>query len=547
MEAGAALVNTIINAGVDTAFTVPGESFLAVLEALRSNRNRIRLVSVRQEGGGSLAAHGYAQVKRKPAAVFVSRGPGAANASIGLHAAHQDSIPMVMFLGQVRSHMKGRESFQEIDPKTSFSSMSKTVLEPNSPQEMIKMTRQAIEISQSGRPGPVVVVMPRDFGEAEVDENIETKPYEREQVLSDQKPLNELIDGLNNSVKPLLLAGELARGENVRDLLVKLSDKLEAPVISAYRCQDAVENHHPCYAGHLEINPVNYQDKLFRESDFIVVLGSRLDGITSREETLVKEDDKWAHIHPDNIVLQRFNADISVQSDVVPLLTDIMDRIEQKDNKDNVWRSEAHDDYLNFSTAGTYPVNGSVDLSYVAKTARELLPSKSIVLTDGGSYARWIHRFFKFDAPLTQGGTASGAMGGGVPGAIGAYLASNDDRIIVAFVGDGGFMMSGQELSTAVREQIPIKIIVCDNNVHGSILKGQADKYGSENAFGTIMESPDFAQIGRAYGANAWTVKTTEEWRPAFEEALSHDGPALIHLIFDARDIAPYGNEKDAV
>ena len=547
MEAGAALVNTIINAEIDTAFTVPGESFLAVLEALRSNQNRIRLVSVRQEGGGSLAAHGYAQVKRKPAAVFVSRGPGATNASIGLHAAHQDSIPMVMFLGQVRSHMKGRESFQEIDPKTSFSSMSKTVLEPNSPQEMIKMTRQAIEISQSGRPGPVVVVMPRDFGEAEVDENIETKPYEREQVLSDQKPLNELIDGLNKSVKPILLVGELARGENVRDLLVKLSDKLEAPVISAYRCQDAVENHHPCYAGHLEINPVNYQDKLFRESDFIVVLGSRLDGITSREETLVKEDDKWAHIHPDNIVLQRFNADISVQSDVVPLLTDIMDRIEQKDNKDNVWRSEAHDDYLNFSTAGTYPVNGSVDLSYVAKTTRELLPSKSIVLTDGGSYARWIHRFFKFDAPLTQGGTASGAMGGGVPGAIGAYLASNDDRIIVAFVGDGGFMMSGQELSTAVREQIPIKIIVCDNNVHGSILKGQADKYGSENAFGTIMESPDFAQIGRAYGAKAWTVKTTEEWQPAFEEALSHDGPALIHLIFDAKDIAPYGNEKDAV
>ena len=222
MEAGSALVNTIINAGVDTAFTVPGESFLAVLEALRSNQNRIRLVSVRQEGGGSLAAHGYAQVKRKPAAVFVSRGPGATNASIGLHAAHQDSIPMVMFLGQVRSHMKGRESFQEIDPKTSFSSMSKTVLEPNSPEEMIKMTRQAIEISQSGRPGPVVVVMPRDFGEAEVDENIESKPYEREQVLSDQKPLNELIDGLNNSVKPILLAGELARGENVRDLLVKL-------------------------------------------------------------------------------------------------------------------------------------------------------------------------------------------------------------------------------------------------------------------------------------------------------------------------------------
>jgi acetolactate synthase I/II/III large subunit len=547
MEAGAALVNTIINAGIDTAFTVPGESFLAVLEALRLNQNRIRLVSVRQEGGGSFAAHGYAQVKRKPAAVFVSRGPGAANASIGLHAAHQDSIPMVMFLGQVRSHMKGRESFQEIDPTTSFGSMSKAVLEPNSPQEMVKMARQAVEISQSGRPGPVVVVMPRDFGEVTVDENIETKPYERKQVLSNQNSLNKLINGLNKSEKPILLAGELARGSNIRDLLVKLSDKLGAPIISAYRCQDVVENQHPSYAGHLEINPVNYQDNLFRDSDFIVVLGSRLDGITSREETLIKNDDKWAHIHPDSIVLQRFNSDISIQSDVAPLLTEILGRIEQKDNERGIWRSTAHDNYLKFSTAGTYPVNGSVDLSYVAQTTRELLSPNSIVLTDGGSYARWIHRFFRFDAPLTQGGTASGAMGGGVPGAIGAYLAGNDDRMIVAFTGDGGFMMSGQELSTAVREQIPIKIIVCDNNVHGSILKGQADKYGLENAFGTIMGSPDFAQIARAYGAKAWTVKTTEDWRPSFKEALSHDGPALIHLIFNARDIAPYGNEKDAV
>ena len=209
-----------------------------------------------------------------------------------------------MFLGQVRSHMKGRESFQEIDPKTSFGSMSKAVLEPNSAQEMVTMARQAIEISQSGRPGPVVVVMPRDFGETKVDKDIETRPYERKQVLSDQKSLNELIDELNKSVKPILLAGELARGENVRDLLVKLSDKLGAPVMSAYRCQDVVENHHPCYAGPLEIIPVEYQDKLFKESDFIAVLGSRLDGITSREETLIKDDDKWAHIHPDRIVLQ---------------------------------------------------------------------------------------------------------------------------------------------------------------------------------------------------------------------------------------------------
>ena len=547
MEAGAALVNTIINAGIDTAFTVPGESFLAVLECLRSNQNRIRLVSVRQEGGGSLAAHGYAQVNRKPAAVFVSRGPGATNASIGIHAAHQDSIPMVMFLGQVRSHMRGRESFQEIDPKTTFDSMTKAVLEPTTPEEMVKMARQAVELSQSGRPGPVVVVMPRDFGEAVIEGDIESQPFVREPILTNSENLEQFTLALSNSARPLILAGELARGETARNLLIDLSNKIGAPVLSAYRCQDIIDNNHIAYAGHLEINPVDYQNQLFENSDFIIVLGSRLDGITSREETLIPAEKKWAHIHPDSEILERFSASIQLQSDASVLLFEILKHLKTRSDDNFLWRSKAHDNYIKFSTPGAYPVEGLVDLSVVASTARELLPSDAIVLTDGGSYARWVHRFFRYDASLTQGGTASGAMGAGVPGAIGAALASNDDRIIVAFAGDGGFMMNGQELSTAVREQIPIKIIVCDNNVHGSILKGQIDKYGSKNAFGTVMESPDFAQIGRAYGAKSWTVKTTEEWQPAFKGALSHKGPALIHLVFDARDIAPYGNEKDAV
>ena len=169
------------------------------------------------------------------------------------------------------------------------------------------------------------------------------------------------------------------------------------------------------------------------------------------------------------------------------------------------------------------------------------------MLTDGGSYARWIHRFYRFKDPLTQGGTASGAMGAGVPGAIGAARATSDGRPIVAFAGDGGFMMTGQELSTAVREKIPIKVVVCDNDVHGSIIKGQWDKYGTDRAFGTVMQSPDFMQIAKGYGAAAWCVDSTELWASTFTKALAHDGPALIHIKLDSRDIAPYGNEKDAV
>ncbi|MDE0808707.1 MAG: thiamine pyrophosphate-binding protein [Alphaproteobacteria bacterium] len=547
MEAGAALVGALIDAGVDTAFTVPGESFLAVLEALRLNRNRVRLVSVRQEGGGTLAANAYGAIRGAPAAVFVSRGPGATNASIGLHTAHQDSVPMVLFIGQVRSRMRGREAFQEIDPHSAFASMSKAVLEPKDAAEMAKMARMAVEISVSGRPGPVVVVMPRDFGEVDVAPAPEEGIVQRMDVTAEAAALEDLAQALNAAERPLILAGELARQPAARDALRGFVEASGAPMICGYRCQDVLNNTHAGYAGHLEINPVVYQDKLVQESDFICVVGSRLDGITSREEGMIAADRDWAHIHPDPAVLARFGASHRVLADIAPTLAVVTDALDRPSTSRLAWRDAAHDAFIAFSKVGSYPVHGEVDVSVVAAQAREMLPDNAVVVTDAGSSARWIHRFFHYRDALTQGGTACGAMGAGVPGAIGAALATNDGRPIVVFAGDGSFLMSGQELSTAARERLPIKVVVCDNNVHGSILKGQHDKYGQDHAFGTIMDSPDFSKLAEGYGAAAWSVKATAEWRPAFAAALAHDGPALIHLHMDPRDIAPYGGEKDAV
>ncbi len=547
MEAGAALIEALIDSGVDTAFTVPGESFLTALEALRLNRNRLRLISVRQEGGGSLAAHGYAQIKGFPAAVFVSRGPGATNASIGLHAAHQDSIPMVMFIGQVRSYMKGREAFQEIDPHSAFKSMTKAVLEPSSPDQLPEMTRQAIDISINGRPGPVVVVMPRDYGETDVCSPELKGPVTRNIIKAEPEQIKILCKALNTTNRLLVIAGELARSSRAKEALGRFMNQVQAPLLCAYRCQDVIDNFHPSYAGHLEINPVSYQTKLLQEAEFILVIGSRLDGITSREESLITKDKNWAHIYPDQNILDRFHSNISIYSDVELSLANILPKLKNVSVDRIVWRDKAHGQYLHLSEPGSYKAKGNIDLSIVAAQARKILPDNAVVVTDGGSYARWIHRFFRFRDTLTQGGTASGAMGGGVPGSIGAFLATNDGRPIVAFAGDGGFMMTGQELSTAVRENIPIKIIVCDNQIHGSIFKGQVDKYGEENVFGTIMGSPDFAQLARGYGATAWTVTDTLQWEATFKSALKNPGPSLIHLKVDTRDIAPYGAEKDAV
>ncbi|GHD42101.1 thiamine pyrophosphate protein [Thalassobaculum fulvum] len=546
MEAGAALVEALVDAGVDTAFTVPGESFLPVVEALRHQRNRIRLVSVRHEAGGAFAAHGYGVLTGRPAAVFVSRGPGATNASIGLHAAQQDSVPLVLFIGQIRSYARGREAFQEIDATAAFGSMTKAVLEPSSPADLPALARRAVEIAVEGRPGPVVVTMPRDFGDGEVPVPAELGPVVRPAVVADAASLDALVAALGEAKRPVIVAGELARRPEAREPLAAFAAALGAPVLAAYRCQDVIDNELPAYAGHLEINPVPYQAEAVAASDLLVVLGSRLDGITSREEAMVKGK-RLAHVHPDAVVLARFGAAVPVQADVAPTLEAITARLPAAPADRLAWRDGLHAHYLAFSTPGNVNIHGEMDLSKIAAAIRETLPDDAVLVTDGGSFARWFHRYLRFTRPQTQGGSPSGAMGCGVPGAIGAALATNDGRPVVAFVGDGGFMMNGQELSTAVREGVPIKVVLCDNEVHGSILKGQLDRYGDESSFATRMGSPDFELIARGYGAAAWTVRSMDEWRPAFAAALAHEGPALIRLMFDARDIAPYGNEKDAV
>jgi len=546
MEAGAALVEALVDAGVDTAFTVPGESFLPVLEALRHRRNRIRLVSVRHEAGGTFAAHGYGALTGKPAAVFVSRGPGSTNASIGLHAAQQDSVPLVLFVGQIRSYARGREAFQEIDATAAFGTMTKAVLEPATAAELPALARRAVEIAVEGRPGPVVVTMPRDFGDVDVPAPAEQGPVQRPAVVADAAAVDAFVAALADARRPLIIAGELARNAEARAPLAAFAAAIGAPVLAAYRCQDVIDNADVSYAGHLEINPVPYQAEAVAEADLLVVLGSRLDGITSREEAMLKGK-RLAHVHPDPVVLARFAAAVPVLADVAPTLAAVAGRLAPPPADRLAWRDALHARYLAFSTPGSVNVHGETDLSLIAADIRAALPDNAVLITDGGSFARWFHRYLRFSLPQTQGGSPCGAMGCGVPGGIGAALATNDGRPVVVFVGDGGFMMNGQELSIAVREGIPVKVVLCDNEVHGSILKGQLDRYGDESSYATRLGSPDFAKIAEGYGARAWTVRRTAEWKPAFAAALAHEGPALIRLLFDARDIAPYGNEKDAV
>jgi acetolactate synthase-1/2/3 large subunit len=545
MKAGDLLVQTLIAHGIDTTFTVPGESFLTVLEALRRMRNQIRLISVRQEGGGGFMAEAFGKLTGRPAALFVSRGPGATNASIAVHTARQDSTPMLLFIGQVRRQSKGREAFQEIDHHAMFGTVAKAVLEPETPEQVGEVTARAIALSQSGRPGPVVVVLPRDVTEADITDVAVAAPEVAVNKKIDTSTAQRVADLINGAQRPLAIVGEQAAHEAAADLIADFAQRSGVPVMAAYRRQDTIDNLHPGYAGHLEINRVPYQREALDSADLIVALGSRLDGITG-EEGAVVSGRLLVMLHPDPAIVERHDCEAALIAGVKDGLDALLPLLDPADESRRQRQNDLHAAYLQLSEPGGVQIRGNVDLAAVTAAIQAAVPDDAVIVTDGGSFARWIHRYYRFRAPRTQAGPMSGAMGYAVPGAIGARLA-RPGVPVVALVGDGGFMMSGQELATGVEEKLPLVIVVCDNAAHGSILQGQLGAYGAGHEYATHMQGPDFAALARAYGAPAWRVERTEEFPAIFAQALAVEGPALIHLITDRRDIVPYGAGKEAV
>ncbi len=543
---GDALVETLCAHGVDTAFTVSGESFLYVLDAMRRRPDRIRLLATRHEGGAAFAAEAYGKIARRPAAVLVSRGPGASNAAIGVHTARQDCTPMLLFIGQVRTRSRGREAFQEIDHHRMFGSLAKAVLEPRDAGAIADVTAEAVGLSMAGRPGPVVVALPRDLTEMELDRFSVPERRPSSGHLSDPSATASAAEAVGKANRPLIVAGELVSQQASSAALAAFAEACGAPVMAAYRRQDVMDNRHPAYAGHLEINRMPFQRDAFAEADLIVAVGSRLDGITAEDGALVRPDQVSIQIYPDAAVLERSGCAMPVFSDVAPALADLTAAASPPPPERMAWRDALHGAFLDFSLPEAVAASGAVDLAKAVAGLQTVQPVDTVIVTDGGSFARWVHRFYRFTAPHSQAGPMSGAMGYAVPGAIGAALA-RPGATAVAFVGDGGFMMSGQEMVTAVEHGIPIKVVVCDNGAHGSILAGQIGAFGDNADYGTVLASPDFAAVARAYGAASWRIEQTDEFLPAMREALAYDGPALLHLITDRRDIAPFGAGKDAV
>ena len=545
MKGGEAVVETLITHGVDTAFTVPGESFLYALEGMRRNTDKIRVVSVRQEGGGAFMAEAYGKLTGRPAAVFVSRGPGSSNAAIGIHTAMQDSTPMVVFVGHVNSKSMGRESFQEINQHAFFGEVAKAVLSPENTEDIPRAAAEAVRLSTDGRPGPVVVQIPRDVSSMDTDAEI-PNPSPRAVHVPDADMIAKAVTMIDAAKAPLVIAGEIISNQNAS---IELTDFVAAgglPVMSAYRRLDVMANSHACYAGHLEINRFESQLAAIEACDLVIAVGSRLDGVTSADETMLCIGKPLIHIYPDPEILDRFESDVAIDSDMKPALDALRRHLAPPDAQRAARTEILHNDFLAFSQPGNFTAYGDVDLARVIDTMDRLVDQETTIVTDAGSFSRWIHRYRRFERPHTKAGPMSGAMGYSVPGAVGAKLARPNHEVI-AFVGDGGFMMTGQELVTAVEQKLPVRIIVCDNAVHGSILAGQDKTFGPGNDIATVLQSPDFAAVARAYGAEAFTVTRTDNFEAAFQKARAAKGPSLVHLITDRRDIAPYGEGREAV
>ncbi len=542
MNGGEALVRTLVKHGVELAFNVPGESYLTILEELRRQRDRIKLVLTRHESSCTFAADAYAKVAGKPAAAFVTRGPGATNASIGLHTAKQDSTPLVLFIGHVPVCEMGREAFQEIDYPRAFGPLTKDVIEVLRPQDCAAAAADALATAVDGRPGPVAVVLPEDVTEGEAGAPALPAPRPRAPHRPDPALVAEAARLIDAAARPIIIGGELIGSERAHRAFAAFAERIGAGVTCTFRRQDILPSDHPANLGHFGLTLAPYQWAYWKECDLVILAGARPDGVSIQDYSLLRHDQTVIHIYPDAAAFAETTPTVALTSDLVPALEALSDTLASGDGvaERRAWRARHHRAHTAFMTPGLDAEArcvGAVDMAEIVRILGERLPETSTVVNDSGAFASWLHRHYPYRAPYSQLGACLGAMGYGMPGALGAKLA-RPAVPVVTLIGDGGFLMTGQEIVTAVQQHLPITVIVCDNGVYGSITTHQYRRGGPEALYGTVMNSPDFAALGRAYGAEAWTVTETAGFAPALDEALAlSDRPGLIHLKTDMRDL----------
>ncbi|MEK9641181.1 MAG: thiamine pyrophosphate-binding protein [Paracoccaceae bacterium] len=530
---GQILVDQLKIQGVRRVFCIPGESYLAALDGLYESG--IETVVGRQEGGVAMMAEAHGKLTGHPGVAFVTRGPGATNASAGVHIAFQDSTPMVLFVGQVASDQRDREAFQEVDYRQMFGPLAKWVAEIDRTDRIPEYISHAFHVAVSGRPGPVVIALPEDMlsAKAEVKDALPARPA---QQMVSYETVSDVIDRLKIAQAPFVIVGGGGWSPEAAEHLGQFASALGLPVGASFRCQDYLDNRHPNYVGDVGIAPNPELAERVKNSDCVLVLGARLGEMTTSGYSLFDSPNPTQsiiHVHADpNEIGRVYRPQIGLAckaSDFVAIAAELTEGIEQQPPV------AAKESYQNWQIPYTTP--GDVKLEEVICHLKDVLPEDAIIANGAGNYAGWLHRYYSYKSYRTQLAPTSGSMGYGLPAAVAAKL-EHPQRDVICLAGDGCFQMTMQEFGTARQYGLKIIVIVVNNGVYGTIRMHQQREYpGRPSA--TTMINPDFAAFAASYGCLGEIVTKTEDFAPAFARARAADVSTLIELRTDPSAVTP--------
>ena len=557
---GRILVDALQIHGAELAFGVPGESYLEVLDALHDSS--IQYIINRQEGGAAFMAEAHGKMTGKPGICFVTRGPGATNAAIGVHTAFQDSTPMILFIGQVGGDFVEREAFQEIDYRRMFGEMSKWVAQIDRAERIPEYVARAFQVATSGRPGPVVLALPEDML-VDTATVADTQRYQPVQAAPAPEQLDQLRNLLAAAQRPLVLIGGGGWSAGACEQIRTFAEANQLPVACAFRFQDLFDNRHANYAGDVGIGINPKLAARIKLADVILAIGPRLGEMTTSGYSLLeapRPQQTLIHVHSDAEELGRvYQADLMINSGMAQIATALAGMAPlpaTEARREAVLQACA--DLAAWQAEPTVFKDGQVPLNLwqVVQTLQAALPPDTILTNGAGNFATWGHRFWQYGDKSgglrTQLAPTSGAMGYGVPAAVAARIISQHDgkpRAVLNFAGDGDFMMNGQELATAVQYKAGVLFIVFNNGMYGTIRMHQEKTYPARVS-GTDLHNPDFAALARAYGAHGESVEKTADFAPALKRAQTHIEatglPALIELRYDGTLLTP-GASLDAM
>ncbi len=531
------LVDALITHGADTGFGVPGESYLAVLDAMHDVEDKFKFIICRQEGGAANMADAYGKLTGQPGLCFVTRGPGASNAAVGLHTAFQDSTPMILFIGQINSQYTERESFQEVDYRRMFGQMAKWVASIDRADRVQEMISHAFHIATSGRPGPVVLALPEDMQDEVVEEK-KLACYQRVAAHPGEADMHRLRELLAKAQKPLVILGGAGWSKKGCDDFLAFATAFDLPVACSYRAQDMIDNRDAHYVGDVAVGLNPALAKRIGESDLLIAIGSRLGEWTTVNYGLIdipRPKQPFVHIYPGAEELGRvYQADLLINAGM-PEFAAAARKLPPLKPSWSEWTKGARADLDAWQKPVKVP--GKVNMSEIVCWLNKRLPPETIITNGAGNFSLWVHRFYRYGGFRTQLAPTSGAMGYGVPAGVGAKIVY-PKRPVITFAGDGDFLMTGQELATAAQYDAKVIFIVVNNGMYGTIRMHQERHYPNRVS-GTMLKNPDFAALARAYGLHGEIVVATSDFEAAFERAWNAKTAALIEVRIDPDAISP--------